>query len=286
MVADLHLHTTASDGTLDPEELVVRAVALGLTTIAITDHDTAKGISRALRAGRRFGLHVIPGVEMSTVLEDEEELHILGLFIDYQDPTLKRVLSALRQARWRRMQEMTRRVMKLGLQVSWSRVRELAGRGAVGRPHLARALLEKGYVSSVGEAFSRYIGKGCPAYVPRPRLRPEEAIKLIRQVQGIPILAHPGWIARERLRKLVAEGLMGLEVFHPRHNLPTTRRLYRLARGWSLLLTGGSDFHGLPGEGWEPGAFTIPEEYVSALLEARLSLMNRETDRADRKKWR
>lgn len=278
MVADLHVHTTASDGTLGPEQVVARAAGLGLTTIAITDHDTVKGISRALRAGRNHGLNIIPGVELSTVLGEEEELHILGLFINYQDPVLNCVLARLRQARWRRMKEMTKRVKELGLPVTWSRVREIAGQGAVGRPHLARALVEKGYISSVGEAFSRYIGKGCPAYVPRPRLQPEEAIRLIRQARGIPVLAHPGWIPLERVRHLMAEGLMGLEVFYPRHNLPTTRRLYRMAKGWHLLLSGGSDFHGLAGEGSQLGTVAIPEEYLWALEKTRFSLPDREKD--------
>ena len=267
MLADLHVHTTASDGSLTPEEVVLRAVARGLKIIAITDHDTVLGVARAIRSGRQWGLRVIPGVELSTEI-GEEEFHILGYFINYRHCKLRHVLEGLRRARLWRIKEMTRRVNELGLWVSWPRVLAIAGRGAVGRPHLARAMVTGGQISSIEEAFSHYIGRGRPAYVPRPKFTPTAAIKLIQAADGIPVLAHPGWIKKEVVTRFALAGLRGLEVYYPQHNARTTRKLYRLAKKHHLLLTGGSDFHGENREGIDLGSAFVTKEYVTALQKA------------------
>ncbi|NLJ33109.1 MAG: PHP domain-containing protein [Firmicutes bacterium] len=269
MSVDLHVHTRASDGCFSPEGLVLKALARGLTGIAITDHDTVGGVARALRAGHRWGLDVIPGIELSTQV-GEKEFHILGYYIDYRQPQLQLVLANLCRARLLRIRRMTKKLRKLGLDLSWSRVVKIAGRGAVGRPHLARAMLEKGYVSSIAEAFNHYLGRDCPAYVPRPKFTPPEAIRLVHSVGGIPVLAHPGWIEERWVKRFIAAGLRGLEVYHPQHDARTASRMCRMAHRYGLLITGGSDFHGDKGGRFDLGTSLVGKEVVDALKEASL----------------
>jgi predicted metal-dependent phosphoesterase TrpH len=238
-----------------PDELVARAASLGIEVLAITDHDITAGIPPALAEGRRRGVTVVPGVEIST-LGGREEIHVLGYFLDLQNPELQAMLARTRAARWERAQKMLVRLANLGLPVEWERLLELAeGSGSIGRPHVAAGLLEAGHVSSYDEAFALWIGRDCPAYVERYKLSPEEAIQLVAKSGGLPVLAHPYIYDRNGGRKAGLElsrwlprleeaGLKGLEVYYPNYPRRASRQLLALAVRHGLLITGGSDFHG------------------------------------------
>jgi predicted metal-dependent phosphoesterase TrpH len=250
--ADLHLHTTASDGRLEPKEIVSLAIRVGLEVIAITDHDTIDGVVPALAAASNsHSLTVIPGVEINTDVA-RGEVHILGYFIDYTDKKLAAALQKLRDARRERAQKMVAKLSDLGMKVDWQRVSELAQGGSVGRPHISQALFEKGYVSSEKEAFDKYIGHNGPAYVERYKLLPIEAVKLILDAQGLPVLAHPADIADldELVPKLKAAGLVGLEVYYRDYGSEIVARLARIAEQYDLITTGGTDYHAF-GDGLE-----------------------------------
>ena len=263
MKADLHLHTTASDGRLGPKELVSLATKLGLDVIAITDHDTISGIGPALAAAEAFpSITVIPGVEINTDVP-HGEVHILGYFIDYADQKLAASLQRLRDSRLKRAQQMIVNLGNLGMKIEWQRVRELAQGGSVCRPHIAQALFERGYVVSEREAFDKYIGHGGPAYVERYKLLPVEAVKLIVDAQGLPVLAHPADIAdlNKLIPKLKAVGLIGIEVYYRDYSSDIIKELLKVAKQHALITTGGTDYHAF-GDGSEVmigGALTPPE---------------------------
>lgn len=245
MKADLHVHTTASDGRLAPEEVVRLAVGVGLDCIAITDHDTVDGVVPALKVAQAFpDFLVIPGVEINTDVPDGE-VHVLGYFLDYTDQALASMLQKLRNARWSRAQEMVVKLANLGMNLEWQRVEELARGNSICRPHIAKALLEKGYVDSEKEAFDKYIGHGGPAYVERYKLSPSEAVKLITRARGLPVLAHPADI--DNLDSLLSElkefGLVGIEVYYRDYNAETIDKLLKVANRHSLIATGGTDYH-------------------------------------------
>ncbi len=239
---DLHLHSTASDGQFSPSELVMMALERNLLTIAITDHDTTAGIDEALEAARGTGLEVIPGVEISCDVP-HEEVHLLGYYLDHHHPALQGKLRAMRDARLRRAKGMLAKLAALGFPLPWEMVAELAGGGSVGRPHIAQAMVKMGYVASAGEAFDLYIGRDGPAYVERYKLSPLEAVSLIKQAQGLPVLAHPLKVIHF-LPDLVEGGLIGLEVYYNGYSAEDIRELADLARKFDLIPTGGSDFHG------------------------------------------
>lgn len=239
---DLHLHSTASDGQFSPSELVMMALERNLLTIAITDHDTTAGIDEALEAARGTGLEVIPGVEISCDVP-HEEVHLLGYYLDHHHPALLGKLRAMRDARLRRAKGMLAKLAALGFPLPWEMVAELAGGGSVGRPHIAQAMVKMGYVASAGEAFDLYIGRDGPAYVERYKLSPLEAVSLIKQAQGLPVLAHPLKVIHF-LPDLVEGGLIGLEVYYNGYSAEDIRELADLARKFDLIPTGGSDFHG------------------------------------------
>lgn len=240
---DLHIHTTASDGCHTPREVVEMAADLGLWTIAITDHDSTEGVAEAERAARSLPLEVIHGVEINADFA-RSELHILGYYLDCEFPELQDALLKLRTARRQRAARMIDRLAALGLPLERERVAEIAGEGsAIGRPHVAQAMVERGYVDSVEEAFARYIGRGGPAHVERFKLSPLEALRLIRQAGGLPVLAHPLQLM-DLVPELAAEGLAGLEAYYTGYTEAETRLLLDLARKHNLLVTGGSDFHG------------------------------------------
>lgn len=269
MKADLHLHTTASDGRLTPTELVKRAVECNLDVIAITDHDTIEGIPPALEAAREFPhLKIIPGVEISTELTDGEA-HMLGYFLDFNNVQLNITLSELRNARWERGYKIVHNLINMGIAIKWERVQELAGEGSVGRPHIAQSLLEGGYISSLREAFSKYIGRNCPAYVPRKKITPIEAIEIILQADGLPVLAHPADIndLDSFILPLKEAGLKGLEIFCNGYTSNTIARLQLLAQKHSLVFSGGSDYHGLDDSiGGDIGNIDFPGEHVERLI--------------------
>ncbi len=266
MSADLHVHTTASDGTDGPEEVVLRAKELGLKAIAVTDHDTVEGVEPALAAGYLNDLEIVAGVELGAEYLGKE-LHLLGYFINIDNNSLKNKLRLLMSERKKRILKMTQQVQNLGIPVDYEKVLAVSRSGSVGRPHLARVLVEEGVVKNIAEAFSKYIGFGCPAYVPRYKLKPVEAIKIISEAGGVPVLAHPGQNnAHERLDMLINAGLAGLEVYHPAHSQEQENYFLRLAGERGLIITGGSDYHG-PGHktGNRLGAVTVPYDSVKEI---------------------
>jgi len=247
---DLHIHSSASDGRLSPEEVVRESARLGLKFIALTDHDTVAGIAPALSAARAFPeLTVIPGVELSTD-EPQGEVHVLGYFIDYTDGELVARLDRMRGSRRERAQAMIDRLGDLGVSIEWARVQEIAGAGSIGRPHLAQAMLEKGYIGSLKEAFTDYLGRGGPAYVERRKLTPTAAVELVVQVNGLPVLAHPltAHDPEAVVIRLKAAGLAGIEACYKDYRPAEVGRLLSLADKYDLVVTGGSDYHGLDNE--------------------------------------
>lgn len=269
MRLDLHVHTTASDGSLSPEAVVDRAVAGGLHVLGIADHDTAAG-SRAARAsvGRR-PIQVVPAIELSTT-RGREELHVLGYFLDLDAPALRAHEERSGRRRRERLREIVDRLARQGVEVEFEAVLRLAGDevGSLGRPHLARALVEAGHVATIPEAFDRFIGDHAPAFVPTALLDPAAGVRVILESGGIPVWAHPPMESVEAmLPELVAAGLRGLEVYRPFNAPAQVRRLKTLARRHDLLLSGGSDFHD-PDRGAELGAFFVTDREVAGLLEA------------------
>lgn len=267
MNLDLHMHSSASDGRLSPTEVVEAAIRGRLDVIALTDHDTVAGVEEAREAARGRALHVVPGLEVSTTW-DETELHILGYFVDLSDPALRRHGAEAGERRRRRLEEMVRRLRGQGVTVAFETVVEMAGDdvASLGRPHLARALEEAGYVDEPAEAFDRFIGNDHPAYIPTRLVDPESAIAMIHGAGGVAVWAHPpSHLLDELLPRLVAVGLDGLEAYRPRHRPEKTTRLERAASHHGLVVSGGSDWHG-PDDG-ELGTFRVEAREVAKLLE-------------------
>ncbi|HHX50703.1 MAG TPA: PHP domain-containing protein [Clostridia bacterium] len=244
MKVDLHTHTTASDGVFSPRRLVKEARETGLRAVAVTDHDTINGLEEAWEEGQRSGIEVIPGIELSTHYGGAE-VHILGYLIDWERPHLQEVLEDFAQERFERARKMVEKLAKLNIRLDLEEVQAVAGTGVIGRPHVARALVKAGYVRTLAEAFSRYLASGAPAYVARRKLTPARAIDLLRSVQGIPVLAHPGLLRDDGIiPDLVRQGLKGIEVYYPGHRLIQKTRYLALCGRFRLIATGGSDFHG------------------------------------------
>lgn len=251
---DLHTHTTASDGSLTPTQLVSLAARLALKIIAITDHDSTAGVREAQAAGHARGVEVIAGVEINTDVP-KAEVHILGYFVDPGHPELNAQLARIREGRVGRAKKMAEVLTGMGAPVRFERILEIAGEGAVGRPHVAQALVEAGHAHGYRDAFERFIGRASPAYVERMKFTPLEACALIRRAGGLPVLAHPvvydkyGAIKSsvdldEMLPQIIAAGLAGLEVYYPNYDAVTNEYLLGIARRYNLLVTGGTDFHG------------------------------------------
>lgn len=247
---DLHLHTTHSDGSLQPSEVLALAKKANVTALAITDHDITSGISEAKAAAQHLGIEVIPGVEVSSY-DGRSELHILGYYVECDDSLFMSRLASLRASRHRRNPLIIERLREAGLDVTYDEVRALAGTESVGRPHIAQLLMRKKYVSSAKEAFDRYLAEGKAAYVPRELPRPEEAIRWIREARGVAVLAHPTWVKdtgdglRSCITALKEAGLGGVEVHYSTHSKSQTASYLELTQRLGLLVTGGSDFHGI-----------------------------------------
>jgi predicted metal-dependent phosphoesterase TrpH len=258
------------------------ALERDVQVLALTDHDTVGGVAEAQQAAVGTGLEVISGVEISS--EGEwGDLHILGYYVDPTSDVLQELMQAMRDARLGRARKMVQRLAELGMPLEWEEVQSLAGGDSVGRPHVARALLHRGYVVTLQDAFDRYLANGGPAHVPRLKVPLSQVIQTILKAGGVPVLAHPGHYqtALERLPKFVGYGLRGLEVYYPDHTPHEIESLLRLCREHDLLATGGTDFHG-PGaeEGAPLGSIDVPSECVDRLREARRTLLTGEADLA------
>jgi hypothetical protein len=245
------------------------AAAAGLTVMALTDHDTVAGLVQALDAAGEFpSLRLIPGVEISTDTTGGE-VHVLGYFIDYTDPQFKSSLERMRNSRAIRTEKMVSKLKELGCDVELERVREIAGSGSLGRAHVAQALQEKGYTASFKEAFSKYIGRDCPAYVAREKLTPAEAVQLIAEVRGLPVLAHPFTTTNpeKMVMELKPHGLVGMEVYYAGYLPAETNNLLNLAQKYDLIPTGGTDYHGIDSASEITlGGTDIPMRFVDKLI--------------------
>lgn len=244
---DLHIHTNFSDGTFSPQEVVEYAVKCGLKAISITDHDSIDGIALAIFAAKGLSLEIVPGIELSADGKDGKEMHILGYYIQWENSQLKDKLGSLASARQLRAKKMIERLGQLKMNIPFGEVEKLSDGGVIGRLHIARLMLQYGYVSSTNEAFDKYIGNGKVAYIEKHRLSSQEAIDLIRDSGGIPVLAHPHLLsnASATVVRLITEGLMGIEVYCNCRRPGPSQQYLELARKYRLLPTGGSDCHGL-----------------------------------------
>lgn len=265
--ADLHLHSNHSDGVLSVEEIVEWARKKRVSVISITDHDTIEGVNEGIAYGEKHQIEVIPGIEFSTVHKGEE-VHILGYFIDQNSALLHSVLSKIKRQRVERIGKMIEQLNAIHLNVSLNDIHEYAMGDSIGRPHVARALVKKGYVSSIKEAFDKYLAQGKPGFVKRYQLDAKYTIHLIKELGGIAIIAHPGFLKEYSVIKdLVEYGADGLEVFHYKHDSQTIGNLIAICKSRNLLVTGGSDFHECLGNE-QPiiGDITIPEQYLMDFL--------------------
>lgn len=268
MAVDLHVHTTGSDGTLTPSQAVEQAAAAGLSAIAITDHDSVLAIPEALEAGRRLGVTVIPGVEISCDWQGRE-VHLLGFLIELQHPELTDVLNKIRESRWGRLNQIISRLLAAGVNISREDVEEVARGESLGRPHVAQALVNRGVVKAPQDAFDRFLRRGRPAYVDRYRHPAREAVELVLRAHGLPVLAHPGLLSMEGIiYELAGHGLAGIEAYHVDHT-PRQAAHYRImADRLGLRITGGSDSHGPAGP--KPvaiGQVQVPDECAESILQ-------------------
>jgi predicted metal-dependent phosphoesterase TrpH len=268
---DLHLHTNASDGRLTPGELIARAAAAALTVVSVTDHDTVAGLAAARAAAEPAGLTFVDGIEV-TAVHAHRDVHVLGYFIDPQDADFDAFLRLQRSSRVDRVREIGRRLEQLGAGVDVDRLLETAARRAgasVGRPAIARALVETGQARTLSDAFDRFLAAGRPAFVPRTGPEPAVVVDAIHRAGGVASLAHPGLTAQpEIIEPLAAAGLDALEVFHPEHPPDTQSHMLQLATRLGLLITGGSDFHGEDDRDRPLGGRTLPREHFERLRDA------------------
>ncbi len=280
-MVDLHMHSNFSDGSDSPTQLVEKAKQLGLTAIALTDHDTIDGIPEFLEAGERLGIHTVPGVEISvdTKLPNNGHMHMLGLFIDPKGKKLKETLDYLRTQRNLRAEKIIRKLNELGVNITLEELLEEAGEGSIGRPHVAKILVRKGVVGSIQEAFDIYLAKGKPAYMDKVKLGEEDAIQMIHDAGGFAILAHPHLMnyptfeeARERIMQLREIGLDGFEIYYSTMPEEYTRGLIELAQAEGFVVSGGSDYHGANKDNIEMGTglgnLSVPDEIYWNLKEA------------------
>jgi predicted metal-dependent phosphoesterase TrpH len=276
---DLHLHTTASDGVMRPSEIVRYGKTKGLQAIAITDHDTMEGLEEGLAEGERIEFEVIPGIEISA-MHSTGSMHLLGYFIDNHHAYINERLEYLQKARAERNPKIVEKLNQLGIELTYEEVLKASGGGQVGRPHFAQVLLDKKYVRSFQEAFDRYLKKGAPAYVEKVRFTAKEALHFITDAKGVAVLAHPKTLNMEGcselenlLRQLIDEGLSGIETYYPEHSALEVAQYKALAERCGLLMTGGTDYHGIEKNGFDigvgRGGMKLPYSMVESLKSAR-----------------
>ena len=269
MSADLHIHTTASDGRLSPADVVAHAIQAKLSCVAITDHDTVDGLLQLSKTKQSLpeSFFIIPGIELSTELPDND-VHILGYYLDIFNAGLRQQLDLLIAHRHDRAKEIIAKLTQLGYAITYERVLELAGQvTSVGRPHIAKALVEKAYFTTVSDVFTTLLDKHGPAYVPHYKLTPTQVINLIKSAGGVPVLAHPGLVDNDAIvLEIINAGIAGLEVYHPTHDEEQTQKYLALANKHQLVITGGSDFHAIATRfPSKLGIFTIPIHLVCEL---------------------
>lgn len=266
--ADLHVHTFYSDSTFSPQQVISCAKEKGLDAIAICDHDTVDGIEPCLEIGEKEGIEIIPGIEMS-VEKVDAEIHILGYFIDWKKDWLREKLKEIQDSRVARISVMVGKLNAMGVKVNIEDVFKIAvSKGSVGRLHLAKAMLNSGAISSLREAFDKYIGFSRPCYVPYTKLSPKEVVKFILNAGGVPVIAHPNLIGNDKyIDEFINYGLRGLEVYHSDHKPHVSKRYEEMAKEKGLLITGGSDCHGLGKSRILMGTVRVPYELVERLRE-------------------
>ena len=263
---DLHTHTTASDGTYAPRELVAEAASRGVRVLAITDHDSTEGLAEAFEeAGRRRPLEVLPGIEINCDVEGAE-IHVLGYLMDWQAGWFQDFCREQRRERRARVHRMVERLAALGMPLEADEVFAIVKEGSAGRPHVAQAMVARGYVKTVREAFDKYLGSGKPGHVPRKKVTPEDAVRIIRKAGGVPVFAHPGLADRDELIPgLIAAGLMGIECYYTEHSAAQRASYLQICKDQDLVATGGSDFHGPKVRAATLGSPAVPMAAVDAL---------------------
>ncbi|MGA2585217.1 MAG: PHP domain-containing protein [Tepidisphaeraceae bacterium] len=276
---DLHCHSTASDGTLAPAEVVRLAHARNLSALSLTDHDTIAGVAEAAKEAGRLGIDFLPGIEISAEFPHPGTMHLLGYGVDPQSPVLTDMTTTLLAGRDNRNPKIIAKLRELGVPITMDEVEQEAGGNVIGRPHIAAILQRKGFVSSIKQAFDKYLAPGGQAYFDKERLAPKQAISMILQSGGIPVLAHPVQLRTENdgqleriLKDLIDMGLAGIEVLHSDHNEALVKKYSDLARKYNLLKTGGSDFHGTNKTSIQLGEAAgqrIPRAWFDALVEAK-----------------
>jgi hypothetical protein len=275
---DFHTHSTASDGILSPTELVDLAASQGVRYHALTDHDSTEGIAEARAASARHEGHIlIPGVEMGTDIEGAE-VHMLGLYLDPADDELQKILAELREGRLGRGRGIVEKLRAMGIMVEWNRVQAIAGEASVGRPHVAQALVEAGYVSQISEAFDKWIGRNGPAYVERDKMTPAESVQCIVARGGLACMAHPADLPGLDgiLAELKAAGMAAMEVYYKNYPPDTVERLRQAAEKYDLIPLGGSDYHGIHGSDERlPGDIPLPDDSIERMLAYARTLPNR-----------
>ncbi len=272
---DLHTHTTASDGTYAPRDLVAEAASRGVRVLAVTDHDSTEGLAEAIdEAERRKPLEIVPGIEINCDVEGAE-IHVLGYLMDWQAEWFQDFCREQRRERRARIHRMVERLAAIGMPLDADEVFAIVKEGSAGRPHVAQVMVARGYVKTVREAFDKYLGSGKPGHVPRKKVTPEDAVRIIRKAGGVPVFAHPGLADRDELIPgLIAAGLMGIECYYTEHSAAQRASYLQICKDHDLVATGGSDFHGPKVRAATLGSPSVPMSAVDA-LRAKAALSHR-----------
>ena len=270
---DLHVHTCCSDGKLTPQEIIIKANSVGIKYLSITDHDTTEAISDAIKFAKTIPeINIIPGIELSTEFENSE-LHILGYYIDFHSQDLENVLIQYREKRLLRAKLILKKLSSIGISISFGRLKKIAGKGSIGRPHIAKVLVEKGYARNIGDAFYKFLSEKGQSFIPRDKPIVNTAINLIHSLGGVAVLAHPFWIdnLENTLSTLKKIGLDGIEVFYSNYNSDKIIKLKKFAERFNLIPCGGSDYHGLDdSRKLEIGMIGPPVSTIALLKKASL----------------